>query len=181
MQYNPYEEEKFRMSNPLTMEHMLHIIHAGVAKTEKPKHIIIVGAGLAGLVGASLLKEAGHRVTIIEANDRIGGRVHTIRDPFGSGLYFNAGPMRIPDTHFLTMGYIQKFKLPVNFFINRTPSDIIYTNSVQTRLSIFERNPSILNYPTRMNERGKTAEELMLYVLNPILNFIKKDPDKVKL
>ena len=166
------------MLNPLTMEHMLHIIRAGVAKTEKPKHIIIVGAGLAGLVGASLLKEAGHRVMIIEANDRIGGRVHTIRDPFGSGLYFNAGPMRIPDTHFLTMGYIQKFKLPVNLFINRTPSDIIYTNSVQTRLSIFERNPSILNYPTRMNERGKTAEELMLYVLNPILNFIKKDPDK---
>ncbi|UJA81556.1 amine oxidase, partial [Bacillus cereus] len=50
------------------------------------------------------------------------------------GLYFNAGPMRIPDTHELTLAYIHKFKLPLNLFINKTASDIIYTNNIQTRL-----------------------------------------------
>ncbi|KEK24113.1 flavin monoamine oxidase family protein [Bacillus gaemokensis] len=164
------------MPNPLTIEQMLHIINAGLVKTENPKRIIIVGAGLAGLVGGSLLKEAGHKVTILEANKRIGGRVYTIREPFSPGLYFNAGPMRIPDTHSLTLAYIRKFKLALNLFINRTPSDIIYTNHIRTRLSIFERDPSVLNYPIRVNERGKTAEDLMLFVLEPILHFIKKDP-----
>ncbi|ANP80973.1 amine oxidase [Bacillus sp. B25(2016b)] len=166
------------MMQPLTMERMLHIINVGLVKTKNPKQIIIVGAGISGLVAASLLKEAGHKVTILEANNRIGGRIYTIREPFSRGLYFNAGPMRIPDTHKLTLAYIRKFKLPLNLFINKTVSDIIYTNNIKTRLSIFEKNPSILRYPILESEKSKTAEELMLDVLEPILNYIKKDPNK---
>ncbi|AAP25819.1 MULTISPECIES: flavin monoamine oxidase family protein [Bacillus] len=166
------------MMQPLTMERMLHIINVGLVKTKNPKQIIIVGAGISGLVAASLLKEAGHKVTILEANNRIGGRIYTIREPFSRGLYFNAGPMRIPDTHKLTLAYIRKFKLPLNLFINKTASDIIYTNNIKKRLSIFEKNPSILGYPILEREKGKTAEELMLEVLEPILNYIKKDPNK---
>ncbi|PEC21384.1 flavin monoamine oxidase family protein [Bacillus cereus] len=166
------------MLKPLTMENMLHIINVGLLKTNKPKQIIIAGAGISGLVAAALLKEAGHKITIIEANNRIGGRVYTIREPFSAGLYFNAGPMRIPDTHHLTLAYIRKFKLPLNFFINKTPSDIIYTNNKITRLDVFEKDPSVIGYPVLEKERGKTAEELMLEVLEPILNYIKKDPNK---
>ncbi|GAB6497833.1 flavin monoamine oxidase family protein [Bacillus paranthracis] len=166
------------MMQPLTMERMLHIIHVGLVKTKEPKQIIIVGAGISGLVAASLLKEAGHNITVLEANNRIGGRIYTIREPFSRGLYFNAGPMRIPDTHKLTLAYIRKFKLPLHLFINKTASDIIYTNNIKTRLSIFEKNPSILGYPILEREKGKTAEELMLEVLEPILKYIKKNPNK---
>ena len=119
------------------------------------------------------MKEAGHKVTILEANNRIGGRIYTIREPFSRGLYFNAGPMRIPDTHKLTLAYIRKFKLPLNLFINKTASDIIYTNNIKTRLSIFEKIQVYLDIQF-WSEKGKTAEELMLVVLEPILNFIKK-------
>src|SRR6267378_3105667 len=42
--------------------------------------VLIVGAGAAGLAAASNLAAAGLAVTIIEARDRIGGRVHTIHD-----------------------------------------------------------------------------------------------------
>ncbi|MED1089384.1 flavin monoamine oxidase family protein [Bacillus paramycoides] len=166
------------MGNPLSMEKMLQIIHEGLAKTNNPKRITIAGAGISGLVAASLLKEAGHEVTIIEANNRIGGRVYTIRKPFSTGLHFNAGPMRIPETHDLTLAYIRKFKLKLNLFINKTSSDIIYTNNIRTRLNVFENVPSVLGYPVLETERGKTAEELILEVLEPILNYIKKDPNK---
>ncbi|MGG0188036.1 flavin monoamine oxidase family protein [Bacillus rhizoplanae] len=167
-----------KINQQLLTEQMIHIIKNGLHKSQVPKHIIIVGAGLAGLVGASLLKEAGHKVTILEADNRIGGRVYTVRSPFNNGLYFNAGSMRIPDVHTLTSAYIQKFGLSTNRFINRTPLDIIYANGIKTRLNIFEQNPSILKYPVMPNERGKTAEELMLSVLQPIINFIKQDPAK---
>ncbi len=44
----------------------------------KPEHIVIVGAGAAGLMAARELARAGRRVTILEARERCGGRIHPL-------------------------------------------------------------------------------------------------------
>ena len=46
----------------------------------KHSDVIVVGAGVAGLVAASELAEAGLSVDMLEARDRIGGRVYTLND-----------------------------------------------------------------------------------------------------
>ncbi len=43
----------------------------------EPRHVLVLGAGMAGLGAARVLHDAGARVTVIEARDRIGGRTHT--------------------------------------------------------------------------------------------------------
>jgi hypothetical protein len=43
-------------------------------------HVVVVGAGVAGIVAAQKLLQGGARVTLIEGRDRVGGRVHTHRN-----------------------------------------------------------------------------------------------------
>jgi monoamine oxidase len=162
----------------LSTEQMLSIIRNGLPKTQTPKKIIIVGAGMAGLVSASLLKQAGHHVTILEASERIGGRIYTLRADFRDEQYLEAGAMRIPNTHLLTWEYIKKFRLPVNTFINSTPNDIIYVRGIKTRLKIYEQNPDILGFPVAPHERGKTATELLQTAIKPVTDFINQNPRK---
>lgn len=67
------------------------------------RKVAIVGAGMAGLVTAWVLRRAGYDVRILEASHRVGGRVHTLRSGFSSGLYAERGAMRIPAEHALTL------------------------------------------------------------------------------
>jgi monoamine oxidase len=163
---------------PLPLSQMVSVIRNGLPKTAAPKHIVIVGAGMAGLVAASLLKEAGHQVTILEASNRVGGRVYTLRSPFSEGHYMEAGAMRIPHTHELTLEYVAKFRLPVNEFRNSTPNDLIYINGINTRRRLYEQNPDVLHFPVALYERGKTAWELAESAVRPVINFINRNPAK---
>ena len=55
------------------------------------RSVIVVGAGLAGLSAARDLEHHGARAVVVEARDRVGGRVHTIRGIFESGQHAEAG------------------------------------------------------------------------------------------
>jgi monoamine oxidase len=52
--------------------------------------VVVAGAGLAGLTAARYLERAGAEVTVIEARDRVGGRVHTVRG-FERGQHAESG------------------------------------------------------------------------------------------
>ncbi|MCX5515744.1 FAD-dependent oxidoreductase [Kaistia algarum] len=81
-----------------------------LAPTTDPKTVIVVGAGMSGLVAALELERAGHHVQIVEARRRIGGRVHTQRARDGAPMA-EAGAGRIPRSHRWTWDYIGQMGL----------------------------------------------------------------------
>ncbi len=59
-------------------------------------NIAVIGAGPAGLRTALLLEQQGHNVTVFEARDRLGGRLHTVEVTGGT---FDAGAEWIDADH----------------------------------------------------------------------------------
>lgn len=63
------------------------------------RSVVVAGAGLAGLAAAVELQQSGARVTVLEARDRIGGRVRTLRDGFADCQHAEAGADLIDADH----------------------------------------------------------------------------------
>jgi monoamine oxidase len=59
---------------------------------------VVVGAGLAGLVAARRLRHGGSGVVVLEARNRVGGRMHTVDQGFADGQHADLGPELVDST-----------------------------------------------------------------------------------
>lgn len=104
----------------LKLAYLRILIDGALPPRTRPKKVLVIGAGVAGLTTALLLKQAGHRVVVIEANaSRAGGRVKTFRGIFqDKRLHAEAGAMRLPDFHPLVLALADKLGLRRRLFYN---------------------------------------------------------------
>jgi monoamine oxidase len=70
---------------------------------------VIVGAGLAGLSAAYELHRKGWDVVVLEASNRVGGRVKTVRAPFTEHQHAEAGGEYVNDAHYAIRDYARRF------------------------------------------------------------------------
>jgi monoamine oxidase len=78
--------------------------------TSKDRTVTVIGAGLAGLSAAYDLQRAGWKVTVLEARDRVGGRVHSLRN-FSNGLVAEGGGEFIDQSHTRMLTFAEQFNL----------------------------------------------------------------------
>jgi monoamine oxidase len=75
------------------------------------KRVVVVGAGFAGLAAADALRARGAEVTVLEARDRVGGRVWSV--PFGDGAVVERGAEFILPDYEVMQALATRFGIPL--------------------------------------------------------------------
>jgi monoamine oxidase len=130
------------------------------APAQNGETILVVGAGLAGLVTAYRLREAGKRAIVIEARAVPGGRVRTVRD-FDGGLYGELGAARIADTHNYALHWVNELGLSLTAFQPMGEATILSLNGMRAR-SDDDAARARLTDKLNPDERGLTPPQLLI-------------------
>ncbi len=153
-------------------EHSLSLIRNSFEPNGYPrKRVVIVGAGMAGLVAGYELLKGGHDPILLEARHRVGGRVFTVREPFAEGLHGEAGAMRLPLGHKLTMAYVEKFGLETFPFSMGNPKAYIHLQGKKVRAADF--NPDQFDFDLAPHEKGRLPSQLMEATLRPLKQLLE--------
>lgn len=174
-------------NRPLTPAYTDILLRKGLPRGGVRRKVLVIGAGPAGMVAAHLLREAGHHVTVLEANaNRVGGRIKTFRtgghenadQPFADpAQYAEAGAMRIPDSHPLVTGLMEALGLERRRFhlididasgkpANRT---WIHVNGIRARRSDYQDRPRRINrsFGVPARHENTPAADLLRAALAP--------------
>ena len=130
------------------------------------RKVVIVGAGIAGMVLGFELRKAGYRPLILEARPRAGGRNWSLRGGDAvvepgftqhvgwdrdEHLYFNPGPARIPYHHEAILSYCCMLGVPLEVMCNDNRAALMQDDRA------FEGAPQ-LNRRVVADARGYVAE-----------------------
>ncbi len=121
------------------------------------KKILVLGAGISGLVCAIELLKKGYDVQILEAKNHAGGRCMSARKgtviedvggerqvcDFDHNQYLNVGPWRIPAEHHSTIYYCRKLGVELEPFVNKAFAAYYYQS---------EGSGSLVKKPLRQSD-----------------------------
>jgi monoamine oxidase len=106
--------------------------------------VVILGAGIAGMTAGYRLRKAGYDCVILEARDRPGGRVWTLRGgdevietkseqrvgwDRSQHLYFEAGASRISQHHTGVLDYCREFNIPLETYVSDNRAALLQTDN----------------------------------------------------
>jgi monoamine oxidase len=159
----------------------------------KGKSVVILGAGIAGLVSAWELSKAGYTCTILEARGRAGGRNWTIRNgtrvemtdgttqtcAFDEPNYMNAGPARLPSQHVTMLGYCREFGVPLEVEVNTSRSSLMQSarmnggKPVQQRQVVNDTRGHVAELLAKAINRNSLDQELSPEDKERMLEFLR--------
>jgi monoamine oxidase len=132
--------------------------------------VLVLGAGVSGLVVAYELGKLGYDVHVLEARDHVGGLAWTVRRgtehteiggerqvcTFDAGLYVNVGAWRIPYSHTGVLNYCRELGVPVEIFVNEAENAYFYYEGqtagplANTRVRLREVKADMIGYTNEL-------------------------------
>lgn len=160
------------------------------------KKIIILGAGISGMVAALELSKNGYECQIIEADDKIGGRCQSARKgdviqevegekqvcDYKAGQYFNYGPWRIPAQHHPTLHYCRTLGVALEPLINKSPMAYYLADNIDGPLKgqrlrqsdvDFDRQGHIGELLAKCADQGKLDEMVTAEDRDRLLEYLR--------
>jgi monoamine oxidase len=147
---------------------------AGVRPTlsgrPKKARVLVLGAGISGLVVGYELSRLGYDFRILEARDRVGGLAWTVRRgsehteiggerqvcSFDEGQYINVGAWRIPYTHTGVLNYCKELGVPLQIFLNEADGSYFFYEGAaagslaNTRLRLREIKADLIGHTNEL-------------------------------
>jgi len=139
--------------------------------------VLVLGAGIAGMVLAWELRRAGYEVSVLEARTRAGGRnwslragdeivetdsVQRVRWDTGEHLYFNPGPARIPWHHEGILAYCRELGVKLEVMSNDNRGAFLQDDAAFGGQP--QRNAAVVNdargYVAELAAKGVDQEQL---------------------
>ncbi len=159
--------------------------------TDKPKNVLVVGAGPAGLAAAVFAARRGHMVTIYEASNEIGGQVRFITKIPGKQRYIymidllkrlcNRFDVNIETNHKVTTQELEEIQLQFNHIIfatGNTPAWVDIQGAPATKVyqypDIFEENLPLGNRVVVLG-KNRVAIDVATYLVHKNTTPIKRD------
>jgi monoamine oxidase len=166
-------------------------------ETGRGQSVVILGAGISGMVAAMELRKAGYRCTVLEARSRAGGRNWSIRNGtrvvmsdgssqtcnFAEGNYFNAGPARLPSQHVTILGYCRELGVPLEVEVNSSRSSLMQSdklnagNPVEQRRVINDTRGHVSEFLAKAINGDALDEELTADDKERMLEFLRQYGD----
>ncbi len=120
--------------------------------------VVVLGAGLAGLAAAITLWRSGVDVQVLEARDRVGGRVFTLRDAFDDGLYAEAGGEFIDADHATIRRFMRDYGIRLRH-LPAGPGVFYFGGSRKRGRSLAEFGRPVLQDANRITEESFKLRE----------------------
>lgn len=141
----------------------------GSSQTSGRERIVIVGAGIAGLVAARQLRDAGIDSIVYESSTRVGGRMHSERKYWAQGQHTEWCGAMVDSLHVNMHRLAARFGLPLlNTFAARPPGarDTCYLDGRYYSMTDADRDFAGI-YPVLQEQLGKVNSETTFATATP--------------
>ena len=159
--------------------------------------VVILGGGIAGLVAAYEMGKAGFQCAVLEARERPGGRICTLRNgsvietmglpkqtaSYAADNYFNAGAARIPSIHKTILGYCKELGVALEVEINASRSTLLWNEkafggkAVEQRQAITDTRGHVAELLAKSVRQGALDQELTVEDRERTLAFLRNYGD----